>query len=54
MNAISQAFEFVFYSEFFFFPRRDRRLIPVGVGHFIVDALFESLMFFRQFLNMPL
>jgi len=54
MNAVSKAFELVFYSELFFFEGCDRDFIPVGVGHFVVDAFFESLMFFGQFLDMPL
>ena len=34
VNAASQPFQFVFYSEFFFFERRDPDFIPIGMGHF--------------------
>lgn len=46
MNAASQSFEFVFYSEFFFLQRGDPNFVPIGVGHFVVYALFQFLMFF--------
>lgn len=54
MNAASQSFQFVLYAELFFFESSDPYLIPVGAGHFIVNAFFEFLVFFGQFLDMPL
>src|SRR6185437_8088513 len=54
VDAASQPFEFVFNSEFFFFEGLDTNLIPFGVRHFGVDRVFELLMFFGKFLDMPL
>ena len=53
MNA-SEALELVFYSEFLFLERGDPTFIPIRVGHFRVDELFQFLMFFRQVLDSPL
>ena len=54
VNAASQSLEFVFYSKLFFFQRGNPDFIPVGSGHLVVNALFQSLVFFGQFLDMPL
>ena len=34
VNAASQPFKFVFYSEFFFFESSDPDIVPVGVRQF--------------------
>ena len=54
MNAGSQAFEFVFYSEFFFFESSNPDVVPVGVRQFCLDHLLYALMLFGEFLDMPL
>ena len=54
METASQSFEFVFDPEFFFFERRDPDLIPFGIRHLGVDRVFQFLMFFGEFLDMPL
>lgn len=54
VNAASQSFEFVFYSKLFFFQRGDPDFIPIGARHLIVYAFFQFLVFFGQFLDMPL
>jgi hypothetical protein len=54
VNAATQPFQFVLYSEFFFFERRDPDFIPIGIGHFGVDRVFETFVLFGEFLDMPL
>ena len=54
MEGASKPLQFVFYSELFFFERRDPDLVPFGIRHLGVDRVFELLMFFGEFLDMPL
>ncbi len=54
MNAASEAFELVFYSELLFFQRGDPDFVPVGVAHLVFDELLEFLMLVGQFFDMPL
>ena len=54
VNAASQSFEFVFYAEFFFLEGRDADFIPVGSSHLVVYAVLQFVVFFGQFLDMPL
>ena len=51
MNAF-QAFQFVFYSKFLFFERRDPGFIPIGVGHFSGDDFFEFSMLIGQMVEL--
>ncbi len=53
-GAASQQFEFVVYSEFFFFVSGDSEIVPLGVSEFCLDHLLYALMLFGEFLNMPL
>ena len=53
-GAASQPFQFVFYSEFFFFESGDPDIVPVGVSEFCLDHLLYTLMLFGEFLDMPL
>ena len=54
MNAASEAFELVFYSEFLFFERRDPGFVPVGVGHFSGNDFFEFFVLNCQMLDLSL
>ena len=54
MEGASKPLQFVFYAELFFFKRRDPDLIPFGIRHLGVDRVFKLLMFFGEFLDMPL
>ena len=48
----SEAFQRVFYSEFFFFERRDPAFIPIGAGHFGGDDFFEFTMLIGQMVDL--
>ncbi len=53
VDAASQSFQFVLDAEFFFFERRDPDFVPVGMGHFGVDRLFETFVLLGKFQDMP-
>ena len=54
MNAASEAFKLVFYSKLLFFERRDPCLVPIGMGHFRGDNLFQFFMLICQMLDLSL
>jgi len=54
MDGGSEAFEFVFYAELFFFEGCYLDLVPVRVGHLCFDQFLKFLMLVGQFLNMSL
>ena len=52
MDAASQSFQFVFYSEFFFFEGRDPGFIPIGVGQFSGDNFFKLFVLNSQMIDL--
>jgi len=47
-----EPFQFVLYSEFLLFEGRDPGFIPVGVGHFSGNDIFQFFVLISQMLDL--